>query len=58
MPVAEIAVRPHHRTPLWRKLWALVAGSTLAIATGAVLATLTAFAVAWTVITLTSMLRS
>jgi hypothetical protein len=56
--LAEIPTRLHRRTPIWRKLWALVAGSALAVMTGAVLATLISFGVAYSVYTLTQMLKS
>jgi hypothetical protein len=56
--LAEIPTRIHRRTPIWRKLWALVAGSALAVMTGAVLATLISFGVAYSVYTLTQMLKS
>jgi hypothetical protein len=54
--LAEAEVRIAHRTPLWRKLWAIVASGGLAVVTGAVLAIVLSFGVAWTVTTLTDML--
>jgi hypothetical protein len=47
----------HRRTPLWRRAWALVAGSTLAVITGMVAATLIGFGASWVVITLSHMLK-
>lgn len=47
----------HQRTPMWRKVWALVASSTLAVVIGAVIATVVSFGIAFTVIRLTDMLR-
>jgi hypothetical protein len=38
-------------------VWALVASSGLAILIGAVLATVTAFSLAWVVVTLTNLLK-
>ncbi len=45
------------RTPLWRRLWAVIAGSTMALVTGAVAATLIGFGASWIVITLSHMLK-
>lgn len=56
--VEPIAVRPYRRTPLWRRIWAVVATSTLTAVTGAVLAIALSAAVAYVVITLTDMLGS
>ncbi len=42
---------------LWRKLWAAAAGGGLALVTGAVIAIAVSAAIAYTVITLTDMLR-
>jgi len=44
-------------TPLWRRLWAIVASSVLALSTAAIAATAIAFGAAWLVITLTDMLK-
>ncbi len=55
---APTAVRPSRRTPLWRRIWAVVATSTLTAVTGAVLAIALSAAVAYVVITLTDMLGS
>lgn len=44
-------------TPLWRRVWAVVAGGGLALWIAAVVATLIAFGTAWIVITLTDMLK-
>lgn len=55
----DVAAAPPYRSagPL-RRVWAVVAGSGLAIVIGAVLATVTAFSLAWVVTTLTDLLRS
>jgi hypothetical protein len=42
---------------IWRRVWSLVAGSTMAIVTGAVLATFLGFGIAYAVITLSNMLK-
>ena len=47
----------HRRTPLWRKAWALIAGSTMAVLTGMVAATLVGLGASWIVITLSHMLK-
>ena len=45
------------RTPLWRRVWAVVASGGLALWVAAVTATVIAFGTAWIVITLTDMLK-
>jgi ABC-type nitrate/sulfonate/bicarbonate transport system permease component len=57
VPLTEVQTNLYRRTPVWRKLWAAMMASTLAIVIGAVLATLIAFALGWSVITLTDLLR-
>lgn len=47
----------HLRTALWRRVWAVIASSTIAVVSGAVIATLVAGGLAYTVITLTTRLR-
>ena len=48
---------PYHAAGPLRRVWAVVASSGLAIVIGAVLATVTAFSLAWVVTTLTDLLR-
>lgn len=55
--LAEVDADLHHRTPIWRKVWAIAASSTLALVIGAIIATLVSFGIAFTVIRLTDMLR-
>jgi hypothetical protein len=55
--VAETPVPLQPGPSLWRKVWALTASGGLAIVTGAVIATMVSAAIAYTVITLTDMLR-
>ena len=55
--VTEEATTVHRPTPLWRKLWAIAAGSAIAVVTGALVAMGLAVGVAYTVVTLTDMLR-
>jgi ABC-type Fe3+ transport system permease subunit len=43
--------------PWWKRVWAAVSGTALALLLGAVLATLIGFGAAWLVITLTDMLK-
>ena len=50
VPLAE-------RTPMWKRVWAMVAAGGLALWVAAVAATAIAFGSAWTVITLTDMLK-
>ncbi len=45
------------RSPWWRRLWSVVAGSALALWVGAVVATVLGFGIAWLVITLTDLLK-
>ena len=44
-------------TPLWKRVWAVVASGGLALWVAAVAATVIAFGTAWIVITLTDMLK-
>jgi heme A synthase len=55
--VTEGIARPYHAAGPLRRVWALVASSGLAILIGAVLATVTAFSLAWVVVTLTNLLK-
>ena len=55
--VTDEAVSLHRRTPLWRRVWAVMAGSTLALVSGAVAATLIGFGASWIVVTLSHMLK-
>jgi hypothetical protein len=55
--VIETEAPLHRRTQLWRKAWALVAGSTMAVLTGMVAATLVGLGASWIVITLSHMLK-
>jgi hypothetical protein len=45
------------QTRWWRRVWAVVASSVLAVWVGAVAATVIGFGAAWAVITLTGMLK-
>jgi hypothetical protein len=49
---------PYHAAGPLRRIWAVVASSGLALVIGAVLATVTAFSLAWVVTTLTDLLKS
>lgn len=51
-----MAVRSYRRTPIWRRIWALVAASTLTAVTGAVVAIMVSAALAYVVITLSDLL--
>jgi hypothetical protein len=53
----EVRAPAATRTRWWRRLWSVVASSVLAVWVGAILATVVAFGLAWTVITLTDMLK-
>ena len=53
----EDAAPIHRGTPWWRRIVAVFGSSVIAVVIGAVLATVVAVGVAWTVITLTTMLR-
>jgi hypothetical protein len=55
--MTEHDVPMHRRTPIWRKVWALLAGSTMAVVTGMLAATLLGFSASWIVITLSRMLK-
>jgi hypothetical protein len=55
--VTEAEAPLYRRTALWRKVWALVAGSTMAVVTGMIAATLIGLGASWIVITLSHMLK-
>jgi ABC-type phosphate/phosphonate transport system permease subunit len=55
--MVEVAAPVHRRPQWWRKIWALVAGSTMAMVMGAIAATLIGFGASWIVITLSHMLK-
>jgi hypothetical protein len=55
--IAETTVSLYKRQGLIRRLWAIVAGSGIAIVVGAVLATIVAFGLAYLVTTLTDLLK-
>jgi ABC-type Fe3+ transport system permease subunit len=55
--VVEATVPPHHGTPLWRRIWAVVASTVLAVVSGALIATVVAVGLAFAVVTLTDMLK-
>jgi hypothetical protein len=57
LPVVEAEAPLHRRTEWWRKVWALGAGSTMAVLTGMIAATLIGFGASWLVITLSHMLK-
>jgi ABC-type nitrate/sulfonate/bicarbonate transport system permease component len=57
IPIAETTTSLYKRPSLLRRLWAVVAGSALAIVIGAVLAIVIAFGTGWLVITLTDLLK-
>ena len=49
--------RPYHGAGVMRRVWAVVAGSGMAIVIGAVVATVVGFGLAWMVVTLTDLLK-
>ena len=55
--ITEIDTEVHVGTPVWRRVWAVVASGGIAMITGAVLATFISAAIAYSVVTLTDMLR-
>jgi hypothetical protein len=57
LQVAELKAPMARRSPWWRRLWSVLAGSVLAIWIGAVVATILGFGTAWLVITLTNLLK-
>jgi hypothetical protein len=56
--VQAASAPPYHAAGPLRRVWAIVASSGLAVVIGAVLATVTAFTMAWAVTTLTDLLKS
>jgi hypothetical protein len=57
IPVTEKEASLHRRPQWWRKIWSLAAGSTMAVVTGVIAATLIGFGASWIVITLSHMLK-
>jgi hypothetical protein len=57
IPLAESRAPLYRPASLWRRLWALAASSAMALVTGALLATLVAFAMAYGVVVLSTMLK-
>jgi hypothetical protein len=57
VPIAETTTSLYKSPGPLRRLWAVVAGSALAIIIGAVLAIVIAFGTGWLVITLTDLLK-
>jgi ABC-type nitrate/sulfonate/bicarbonate transport system permease component len=55
--VVETVTQPYRPAGPLRRVWALVASSGLALVIGAVIATVTAFSLAWIVTTLTDLLK-
>ncbi|MFT4616156.1 MAG: ABC-type nitrate/sulfonate/bicarbonate transport system permease component [Minisyncoccia bacterium] len=55
--IAETTVPLYRRPNVIRRVWAVVASSAIAVVMGAVLAIVTAFALAYAVITLTDLLK-
>ncbi len=53
----ELHAPLYRAATIWRRIWSLCAGSVIAIVTGAVLATFLAFGFAYTVVTLSNMLK-
>jgi len=57
-PVVEIVAAPYRSPGPLRRVWSIVASSGLALVIGAIIATVTAFGVAWIVTTLTDLLKT
>ena len=55
--VVHVIAQPYRRAGVLRRIWAAVAGTGLTLVAGAVLATVTAFALAVIVTTLTNLLK-
>jgi ABC-type nitrate/sulfonate/bicarbonate transport system permease component len=55
--VDQTVTQPYRPAGLLRRLWAAVASSGLTLVVGAVIATVTAFSLAWIVTTLTDLLK-
>ncbi len=55
--IAETPATLYKRPGILRRIWAVIAGSGLAVVIGVVLATVTAFGLAWIVTTMTDLLK-
>jgi hypothetical protein len=57
IPMEELHAPLYRPATIWRRVWSLCAGSVVAVVTGAVLATFLGFGFAYTVVTLSTMLK-
>ena len=57
IPMEDVHAPLYRPASIWRRLWSLVAGSAIAVVTGALLATFLGFGIAYAVITLSNMLK-
>ncbi len=57
IPVEEAPTPLYRPASVWRRVWALMAGSVIAVVTGAVAATVLGFGFAYVVVTLSTMLK-
>jgi hypothetical protein len=55
--VSEVEAPYHRRTPVWRKVWSIAGTTVITVVLGAALATVIGFSAAWTVTTLTELLK-
>jgi hypothetical protein len=55
--VTQLPAPSYRRTAIWRRAWALLSASFLSLLTGAVIAVVVAFAISWSVTTLSDLLR-
>lgn len=55
--VDEVTLPTIRRTPLWKRLWALISASMLSVLAGTLIAIFLAVGVSWVVTTLSDMLK-
>ncbi len=55
--VDEVVLPTYHRTPIWKRLWALFSASMLSALAGTLVAIVLAVGVSWIVTTLSDMLK-
>lgn len=53
----DVHVPLYRPASIWRRVWAVVSGSAIAVVTGAVLATVVGFGVAYSIVRLSDMLK-
>ncbi|MFT3851375.1 MAG: hypothetical protein QM733_01325 [Ilumatobacteraceae bacterium] len=57
IPLEDVQTPMYRPASIWRRVWSLVAGSAIAVVTGALLATVLGFGIAYAVVRFSDMLK-